>query len=144
MRELGGGRAVVGAPEPVDVDLAHRHHGLHGAAGALAVGAAEEFGQRPGHDLPGQAVAVLEPAASPRRAAVAREGVPEPVDLRLVRAVDHEGDGLREAELRTAVEAHEAPASVNSTTSAAPLGVLGLSAGARMMLSMRESGSSET
>src|SRR4051794_19625841 len=37
---LGGGRAVVGAPERVDIDLAHRHHGLHGAAGALAVGAA--------------------------------------------------------------------------------------------------------
>ena len=42
VKELGGAFAVVGPAEPVDVDLAHRHHGLHGAAGALAVGAAED------------------------------------------------------------------------------------------------------
>ena len=44
VKELGGAFAVVGPAEPVDVDLAHRHHGLHGAAGALAVGAARSSG----------------------------------------------------------------------------------------------------
>src|SRR3712207_6913887 len=47
------------------------------------------------HDLPGDAVAVLEPAALLDRPA-RRQGVPQPVDLGLVVALDHERDGVVE------------------------------------------------
>ena len=56
-----------------------------------------------GHDLPGDTEAVLQPAALAGLAAV-DERVPEPVDLGLVGAGHHEGDGLVELEGRPSVE----------------------------------------
>src|SRR4029079_7866134 len=59
--------------------------------------------------LPGQAIAVSPPAARALLAAVG-ELLPEVVDLVLVVAVDQEGDGLVELEVRAAVDAGEAHA----------------------------------
>ena len=63
------GNAVGGALQGGDVDLAHREHRLHRAPGPLRVDVrGEELIHAGGHDLPRDAVAVLEPAArAPRR-----------------------------------------------------------------------------
>ena len=59
-----------------------------------------------GHDLPGEAVAVLQPAALALLAALGQR-VPVVVDLVLVGAVDQQRDGLVEREHRTAVDGGE-------------------------------------
>src|SRR5207237_181 len=59
------------------------------------------------HNLPGDPPLVLAPAARTLFAAVGGETLPVVVDLGLVRAVDLERDRLAEAELGSAVDAHE-------------------------------------
>src|SRR5262245_62943445 len=87
------------ALEPGDVDLLHLEHGLHHASGPLRVGVAHPLEEDAGHDLPGHAVLVLEPAALLcLRVATQGERVPVMVDLRLRLAVDLKRDGFVELE----------------------------------------------
>src|SRR5262245_19921091 len=60
-----------------------------------------------GDDLPREAQPVLEPAADTLLATV-RQMVPVVVDLLLVVARDHEGDGLAELEFGSAIQRDEA------------------------------------
>jgi hypothetical protein len=79
---------------------------LHGSIAASLVRVAHQLGVLSRDDLPGQSVAVLQPAA---RAFLAAFGKPGPlvVDLLLVDAMDHERDRLVKRELRTAVDRRE-------------------------------------
>lgn|GEM_PF-3641913 len=56
------------------------------------------------HDLPREAVAVLDPAAGHLGAAVDAERRPEAIDLGLIHAVDAERQRLAELELRPAIQ----------------------------------------
>src|ERR1700722_5717228 len=56
-------RAVGGAFESSDVDTLHLHHRLEGALGAGRIGVAEKGRKLALNDLPGQTVAILNPAA---------------------------------------------------------------------------------
>src|SRR5438128_355421 len=87
-----------------DVDLLHRHHRLERT---LCLGAAsrKRRSQRAGRDLPGEAPAVLAPAALALLAAVADDRVPVAVRLFLSVRGDLERKGLAVLELRAAVEA---------------------------------------
>jgi hypothetical protein len=89
-----------------DIDLVHLQHGLHGAFGFFGILVAQEFTEGGGDDLPGEAEFIFHPAAAFFFAA-GGELVPQFVDFRLGLAVDKEGDGGRERELRTSVEGHE-------------------------------------
>jgi hypothetical protein len=82
-----------------DIDLAHLHHRLHRAAGAVRVGVGDQLEQAGRRHLPGHPPAVLEPAAWAFRAA-GRQRRPEPVHFGLVRAGGLERDGFGERELR--------------------------------------------
>src|SRR5262245_62408607 len=73
-----------------DVDLLHRHHRVEGALGLAAAGR-ERVGQDARRDLPGQAPAVLAPAAIALLAAVLDDRVPVAVRLVLVVRGDLEG-----------------------------------------------------
>src|SRR5262245_13862546 len=73
-----------------DVQLGHLQHRLHGPARALRIGVGQQLAEDVRHDLPRQAVPVLEPTALAGLAAVGRERVPVVVDLRLILAVDNE------------------------------------------------------
>src|SRR5690606_38868984 len=87
------------------VDLAHGHHGVERALGHGGVGAGECFGQHPRRDLPRQAPAVLAPAAFALLAAIADDGVPVAVGLRLVVGRDLERERLALLEHRPSVQA---------------------------------------
>src|SRR3954463_13207219 len=89
-----------------DVELHHLHERAHDAVGLRRI-LADELGQRLGHDLPRQAVLVLEPAALHFLAAARSELVPAVVDLLLVRAVHDERHRLVELEDRPAVQRDE-------------------------------------
>src|SRR5215211_5505880 len=86
-----GGRLL----ERRDLDLAHLEHRGHDALRRLGLGAGEQRGEPGGGDLPGDAEAILEPAARAVLAALAEAG-PVLVDLGLVAAVDLERDRLAE------------------------------------------------
>ena len=110
-RGVGRGCAVglggVGCrPDGAGVELLHLQQRGHRAVAPRLVGIAHQLGEARGHDLPGQPVAVLQPAARPLLAAV-RQLVPVVVDLVLVGAFDEERDRLVEAELRAAVDRGE-------------------------------------
>ena len=49
--------------ERCDVELLHAEHRLHRALGASRIGIAEQLRERPRHDLPREAEAILQPAA---------------------------------------------------------------------------------
>src|SRR5690606_15227717 len=68
--------------------LLHLHHRRHGAAGAFGVGAQNRVAELAGGDLPGDAEAVLAPAALPLGAAARNQAFPEMVHLRLAVALD--------------------------------------------------------
>src|ERR1039457_282307 len=97
---------VCGSIDGGHVELLHAEHSLHGSIAASLVRVAHQLGIPGRDDLPGQSVAVLQPAA---RAFLAAFGKPGPVvvDLLLVGAMDHERDRLVERELRTAVDRGE-------------------------------------
>src|SRR5690606_25703860 len=92
-----------GVQQPLNVDLLHPLHGLEDPPRHLGVRVAQQPGQLTGDDLPGQAVAVLQPPARPLLTALG-ELAPQLVDLLLRLAVDKERDRLVEGELRPAVE----------------------------------------
>ena len=71
-----------------DLDLAHLEHRFHRPASALGIRITQQLAQPARDDLPRDAPAILEPATRPGLAAVRRQRVPQPVDLRLVLAVD--------------------------------------------------------
>jgi amino acid efflux transporter len=100
-------RAVVRPLKLRDVELAHLEHGLHGPAGLVAVRVTEQFAEHGRDDLPGQAVAVLEPTALAGLTAAREELLPVVVDLLLGLHADEQRDRLGEGELRAAVEHHE-------------------------------------
>src|SRR5690606_31574743 len=87
-----------------DVDLAHLHHRLEGAPATLAAFSQclEQYVRR---DLPGNAPAVLAPAALARLAAIADNGVPVAVGLLLVARRHLEGERLAMGEIGTAIQA---------------------------------------
>ena len=90
-----------------DVELPHLQKCLGDPRGLFGIGVHQHVGKDRRHDLPGHAIAVLQPAA---RALFATLGEPGPVviDLVLRLAMHLERDGLVELELRSAVQAHEA------------------------------------
>ena len=88
------------------VELLHAEHGLHRSLRPPWSGSFSSSTMPIGHDLPGQAVLVLEPAARALLAALG-ELVPVVVDLVLVGAVDQQRDRLVEGELRAAVDGGE-------------------------------------
>jgi hypothetical protein len=72
---------------------------------ARGVRIVDQLAQSARHDLPRQPEPVLEPATRARFAAVGRQRFPQPIDLRLVPAVDDQRQRLVEPELRAPVEA---------------------------------------
>src|SRR5258706_297949 len=106
VREPGVGRSST-PPRGVDlghVDLLHRHHRVEGALG-LGPAGRHRLGERARGDLPGEAPAVLAPAALALLASVADDRVPVAVGFLLVVRRDLEGERLALLEGRTAVEA---------------------------------------
>src|SRR5690349_19941565 len=87
---------AIGLPQLGDVELRLTEHDFHGPLRAGRIGAADQLVQLARHDLPGDAEAVLEPAAHARLAAARDQCVPVAVDLGLVLAVDEERDRLVE------------------------------------------------
>src|SRR3954447_11053855 len=84
-----------------DVDLAHGHHRLERALGALAA-VAGQLEQALRRDLPREAPAVLAPAAHALGAAVPGDRVPITVGLFLAVGQDHEAPRLVGGEVRPA------------------------------------------
>ena len=87
-----------------DVDFFHGHHGGEDALGWGAAGG-EGVHERARGDLPGEAPAVLAPAALAFLAAVVDDGVPVAVGFFLGVGGDLEGEGLGVLERGAAVEA---------------------------------------
>src|SRR5712671_2483042 len=99
--------ALIGAPQAVDGELDHSNHRPHRALGAGLVGPADILSPSGRHDLPRYAVAILEPAALVGLTAIGKQGIPEPIDLGLVGAIDHERNGVGKIESLAAVQRHE-------------------------------------
>src|SRR5437868_4473759 len=97
----------MGGLETCDIELDHLQHRLHDALRLGRIGVAEQFRQYPRHDLPGDAEAILQPAA-PLDGAADRKPIPKPVDFCLVRAIHLERDRVRVLEAGAAVERQEA------------------------------------
>src|SRR5678815_2612756 len=86
-----------------DVDLLHRHHRLEGALRLIAAGR-KRVGEHARGDLPGEAPAVLAPAALAFLAAIADDRVPVAVRLFLIVGRDLEGKGLAVLERGATIE----------------------------------------
>src|ERR687892_870165 len=78
-----------------DVELHHLEHRFGDALGLALVGIVHEFPQQPWRDLPGEAPAVLQPAALLCRAALLQR-LPQAVDLSLGFAFDHDREAVVE------------------------------------------------
>jgi hypothetical protein len=76
-----------------DINLAHRHHGLHHASGLGGVGIGQQRDERARYDLPRESEFILEPAAPTGAAAVCKLR-PKDIDFRLIDTVDAERDGF--------------------------------------------------
>ncbi len=98
--------AVVGSLKGGDVQLAHAEHCLHGALGAVGIGATDQLSQHGRHHLPREPVPVFEPTALAFLAPVG-QGRPVPVHFFLRRAVDDKGHRLIERESRPPVQCSE-------------------------------------
>src|SRR3954468_8982314 len=92
-----------------DVDLPHRHHRFHGALRGGAIRVGRRLQQHARRDLPGEAPAILAPAAGALLAAVAHDRFPVTVGLFLVVGQDHEADRLVRLEVRPAIQADVGP-----------------------------------
>src|SRR2546422_8170032 len=97
------GCRLLGALQAFNVDPLHLHHRLHDALRYCGIWIAQELRQRGRNDLPRQAELVLEPAAHLLLSA-GGELLPLLVDLFLGLAIHDERYGLRELELRPAVQ----------------------------------------
>ena len=87
-----------------DIELLHLQHGLKGSLGFCGVRISQDLG----HNLPGEAKLILQPAALLRlRIAALGQPLPVVVYLLLRRALDLERDGLVELENLAAVERSE-------------------------------------
>ena len=114
-----------------DVDLLHVHHRIERALGLSAAGR-KSIGQHARRDLPGDAPLVLALAAVARLAAIADDGVPVAVGLRLiVGRIWNEKASLCLKAGPPLRPIQGTPATVNSTTNTSPALVEGLSLGAR-------------
>src|SRR5574338_738177 len=102
------GLALQRGLDPGDVDLAHGHHRLERALGRGSVRIVHRLQQHARGDLPGEAPLVLAPAAGAFLAAIADDGVPVAIGLRLVLGHDHEADSLVGLEQVSAVQTDEA------------------------------------
>src|SRR5713226_5095792 len=100
------GCRLLGPLEAFDVDLLHLHHRLHDALRDCGIGIAQELRQSGRNDLPRQAELVLDPAAHLLLSA-GGELLPQLVELFLGLAIHDERYGLREPELRPAVQGDE-------------------------------------
>ena len=107
-RSAGGGlNRAVGRPfESRDVDTLHLHHRLEGALGAARIGIAEKGRKFARHDLPGQTIAILDPAAL-LSLWNRRERIGQALDLGLRLDRNLKRDGLVELEVRPAIEPDE-------------------------------------
>jgi hypothetical protein len=104
------------APQRRDVQLFHLHQRAHGAFGFVAVGVHQHLRQRRRHDLPGEAVFILELAAAACFAAF-RQLAPEIVDLGLRLAAYLQRECLGEFEMRPAIERDQRlPLSISNST----------------------------
>src|SRR5688500_16777797 len=96
-------RSLCGSPsgrfDCRDVDLLHRHHCLEGTLGFITTGG-KRIGEDARGDLPGQAPAILAPAALTFLAAIADDRVPVAIGLFLIVRCDLEGKGFAVLELR--------------------------------------------
>jgi hypothetical protein len=91
-----------------DIELLHLQHGLKGSLGFCGVRIIKQLSQDLGHNLPGEAKLILQPAALLRlRIAALGQPLPVVVYLLLRRALDLERDGLVELENLAAVERSE-------------------------------------
>ena len=97
---------VVRATQLRDVQLAHAQHRLHRGLGLRGVRVADELHEDAGHDLPGEAVPVLQPATWPLLTTCGQRG-PQVVHLVLRLTVDPERDSFGELVPRPAVERGE-------------------------------------
>src|SRR5690606_14658801 len=77
------------------VDFPHLHHRREDPPGDRRIGVGDALKQNAWRDLPGNAPAVLAPAAGALLPAIADEGVPVAVRLLLVLGDHLEGEGLR-------------------------------------------------
>ena len=81
-------------------------HGVHDSLGFLRVFVLHEFAQDGGNDLPGEAEFVFQPAALDFLTADG-EFLPIVIDFLLRLAIDDEGEGFGELEVRAAVQGDE-------------------------------------
>jgi hypothetical protein len=70
--------------EARNVQLDHFQHGVSNTPSLVAIGITHQVCENSRHDLPGQAVLVLEPATLFRLAAAFEHGVPVAVDFGLI------------------------------------------------------------
>jgi hypothetical protein len=77
-----------------NVELLHLHEGRRDALTGAVVAPSHDLFKDGGNDLPGDAEAILQPAALARLAAASDQAVPVVVDFCLGIAMDLEGDGL--------------------------------------------------
>src|SRR5690349_3428244 len=102
----GSRRAYLPAPGGLDlgdVDLLHLHHRLERALGFGTAGR-HRLHQHARRDLPGDAPLVLAPAAGALLPAIADDGIPVAVGLRLILGGDLERERLAVLERRSAIE----------------------------------------
>src|ERR1700722_18896708 len=109
LRRRGSGgldEAIGGTLERGDVDPLHPHHRVESALGSGGIGAADEPRKLPRHNLPGEAIAILDPAAL-LGLRHGRQRVAQAVDLGLRLNWNLERHRLIELKERPAVETRE-------------------------------------
>ena len=108
--------AAPGSLDDGDIDLPHLHHGFKSPFGRRAVRVGNGCGQHTRRDLPGQPPAVLAPAALTLLAAIADDGIPQPVRFLLIVGRDLKRKRLVVLEDRAAVQAQAGDSFSNHST----------------------------
>ena len=105
-----------------DIQLLHLQHGLGRPLHRRLILGQQHLLQHFGHHLPGQAVAILQPATLLRlRRPAFTQPAPVVIDLRLIATQHLQGNGLVEAEYRPTIERREGwPCSSKATVIAVP------------------------
>ena len=101
---MAGGSAAAGRFDRSDVDLVHGHHRGERPPGGRGIGIRDRFGERDWRDLPGEAPAVLAPAAGAFLAAIAHDRVPVAIRFSLVGGGHLKRERLALLKGRSAVE----------------------------------------